>query len=517
VTLHNSKLVLDKLNFQVNNNKYYTMFYTKYRPKKFSEFLGSSLLVSSLQNAIFGKNFAHAYFLYGPRGVGKTTLARLLAKALNCTNPTKDKEPCQNCPNCIACENGSFIDLIEIDAASNRGIDDIRSLRDKVAFSPSTGKYKIYIIDEVHMLTTEAFNALLKTLEEPPAHAVFILCTTEEAKVPETIKSRCQKFELKRAGVLDIVSKLETILKSEKQQGIKIPELIEEDLKKIAKIAKGGFRDAETLLEQVVFGNENSKELLETQGDLIEEFVDSILIEKSLKSSLEILDSAYNKGIPVENFIDKVLEYLQKLLFGKAGSKVDDVDLSKMQKASLPDITLLIKEIINARNQTKYSYIPYLPLQVVITNFIGAPSAPSEKAVVFNPPNTPNKPNRPISIDFSIEKLYEAVRPLNHSVEALLKSCRILGFNENKDTLKIEAFYSFHKERLSSATNRKIVEDALDKIMGKPIAISVTLAPKKELPKEDLSDKNVESLEKGPKKQENIKEAWEVLDGNAPL
>ena len=224
------------------------MFYTKYRPQIFSQISKPNDVAEALANQIKSGKTGHAYLFVGPRGTGKTTAARILAKALNCENISKSGDPCDECKVCSSIKLGSFMDLIEIDAASNRGIDDIRELKDKIKLAPSSGGKKIYIVDEVHMLTTEAFNALLKTLEEPPAHAVFVLCTTEDHKIPETIKSRCQIFKFKRATTNQIVEKLKHICKKENVK------MKDEDLLKIANASAGGFRDAENLLQQIIEG-----------------------------------------------------------------------------------------------------------------------------------------------------------------------------------------------------------------------------------------------------------------------
>src|SRR5258707_3784867 len=190
--------------------------YRKYRPKEWAEVMGQDHIVTTLKNAIAADRVAHAYLFAGSRGTCKTTLARLLAKAVNCTNPEATKRPCNECDHCNAVNDNRFMDLIEIDAASNTSVDDVRDLRDKINFSPSQGKYKIYIIDEVHMLSTAAFNALLKTLEEPPPHAIFILATTEIHKIPATVLSRCQRHEFRLVPVGEITRRLEEICKSEK-------------------------------------------------------------------------------------------------------------------------------------------------------------------------------------------------------------------------------------------------------------------------------------------------------------
>src|SRR5512145_2032487 len=219
--------------------------YRKYRPKEWDEVVGQDHVVTSLKNAIAADRVAHAYLFAGSRGTGKTTLARLLAKAVNCTNPDPTKRPCNECDHCKAVNDNRFLDLIEIDAASNTSVDDVRDLRDKINFSPSQGKYKIYIIDEVHMLSTAAFNALLKTLEEPPPHAIFILATTEVHKIPATVLSRCQRHEFRRIPVADIVAHLKQMAADE---GIQVAP---EALTLIARQSTGAMRDAISLLDQL--------------------------------------------------------------------------------------------------------------------------------------------------------------------------------------------------------------------------------------------------------------------------
>src|SRR5256885_9098147 len=219
--------------------------YRRYRPQTFSAIVGQEHVTRTLRNAIAGGQVAHAYLLSGVRGTGKTSIARLIAKAVNCPN-TKDGEPCDRCETCVAIRDGRFLDLIEIDAASNRGIDEMRDLRDKVRFAPSMGQYKVYVIDEAHQLTTEAFNALLKTLEEPPPHAMFILATTEAQKIPATIVSRTQRFDLRRIPHKGVVAQLRKICE---QEGLAAEPAA---LEAIARHGQGSLRDAESMLDMVI-------------------------------------------------------------------------------------------------------------------------------------------------------------------------------------------------------------------------------------------------------------------------
>ena len=220
------------------------VLYRKYRPQKFGEVVGQEHVVTTLTNSIKGNNISHAYLFSGPRGSGKTTIARLFAKAINCENPTDGFEPCNKCSSCLEIMAGNSMDLVEIDAASHTGVDDIRQLIEGVKFAPVKSKYKIFIIDECHQLSKSAANALLKTLEEPPAHAIFLLATTESHKMIPTILSRCQKFDFKRLQISEIMEKLEFISKKE---GVKFEESA---LSLIALNSRGSFRDAESLLDQ---------------------------------------------------------------------------------------------------------------------------------------------------------------------------------------------------------------------------------------------------------------------------
>ena len=222
------------------------VLYRKYRAQNFDELIGQEHITKLLKNAVRKEQLSHAYLFVGSRGTGKTSTARILSKAVNCLDLKKDGNPCNKCEICVSITNGNFLDLIEIDAASNRGIDQIRELKERIEFAPSKGKYKIYIIDEVHMLTNEAFNALLKTLEEPPSHIIFILATTDVHKLPATILSRCQRYDFRLGTELEIEKVLKSVLKSEK---LKIED---EALKLVVRNARGSYRDALSLLDVIV-------------------------------------------------------------------------------------------------------------------------------------------------------------------------------------------------------------------------------------------------------------------------
>jgi DNA polymerase-3 subunit gamma/tau len=358
------------------------VIYRKYRPKAFCEIVGQEHIVQTITNAIKNDKISHAYLFYGPRGCGKTTIARLIAKSINCSERQKNSfEPCNKCVSCKEVTQGIAMDLIEIDAASNRGIDEIRKLKEGINIVPIKCKYKVYVIDEAHQLTKEASNALLKTLEEPPEHAIFILCTTEYNKILPTISSRCQKFEFKKLNLPEITKKLDSICKSE---GIKVEK---EALEVLAKASEGAIRDAESFLDKVISLEDkeiNKKETESLLGIISTEAVSkliSLIAENNDKEAISYINNIFQEGADIENFAKKITSYLRDLLIVKVNSDIftgnniftkEEQDNLKEQENlfSQEQIVNLIKIFLDAQNQIKWQEIQSLPLELAIIEAI---------------------------------------------------------------------------------------------------------------------------------------------------
>ena len=360
--------------------------YRKYRPKEWDEVVGQDHVVTTLKNAIAADRVAHAYLFAGSRGTGKTTLARLLAKSVNCLNPDPVKRPDNECENCKAVNENRFMDLIEIDAASNTSVDDVRDLRDKINFSPSQGQYKIYIIDEVHMLSTAAFNALLKTLEEPPPHAIFVLATTEIHKIPATVLSRCQRHEFRRVPVDEIVKHLKTIIKAEKIQAD------DDALIQIARQSAGGMRDAISLLDQLSStGDRITLALAQTVlGTATSQTVLNIIssvMDHDPAHGLETIHKALDAGADPRSLARQIVEYLRGLMLIQMGN-VNQVeataDVKKQMQSharsfSTSDVLRMMKAFNNAATDLRGGWQPSLSLELALAEVLDAPNEPAPR------------------------------------------------------------------------------------------------------------------------------------------
>lgn len=359
------------------------VLYRKYRPKSFSEIVGQEHIVKTLTNAVSREMISHAYLFSGPRGTGKTTTARLFAKALNCHNRKEGRaEPCNKCPSCLDIINGRSLDLIEIDAASHRGIDEIRELREGIKFSPTKEKYKVFILDEAHQLSKDAVNALLKTLEEPPPHAIFILATTEVHKMLPTIISRCQRFDFRKLKLPEIEQRMSYICKKE---GVKIDKAA---LELIALNSGGAVRDAESLLDQVLtFAyTANSEEIKAEKVRDILGIADNSLISQFLEyvqnnnpaEALKFLNQIMEKGFDPQEFVRALVRYLRRLLILEINPKDENpiiLGLTEEEKESFKKqakslggekIHKMIDLFLEAENKMRYSSIPQLPLELAI-------------------------------------------------------------------------------------------------------------------------------------------------------
>ena len=510
------------------------VFYRKWRPQTLSEVVGQQPVTQTLRHAVESGKIAHAYLFCGPRGTGKTSMARILAKAVNCPNKAGG-EPCNSCDMCRSVTEGRALDVIEIDAASNRGIDEIRSLREKTNYAPSLARYKVYIIDEVHMLTEAACNALLKTLEEPPPHVIFVLATTEAHKVLTTIVSRCQRFNFHRLRQTEIMDKLKLICKKE---GIRVePSALE----LIARAATGSLRDAENILQQMIAYYGNRIELGQIQAELgigrdsrVRELARCV-VSRDVAAGLKTVNSLNSDGVDLRQFNMGLVEYLRGLLLAKSGCgealDVTSEDLAEMNNLSTnAPMDYLLKAVksfsgIDFRSDS-YSALSLemALLDCVLSSQAGQeqPTMTPASEIVHAPEMTKtpegvgvdvpvaSAPDRvgtedasevltaagtseiagketPQDIDYVRGHWREFIKSLrgegsSGNLDAFLRSaCDPVGLED--DTLVLGFYYSFHMEKIEDAKYRHLVEKKLKEVFGRPYKVRCVLVDsKKEVP-----------------------------------
>lgn len=494
----------------------YTVLALKWRPQTFDDVIGQNHIITTLKSALEKKRLAHAYLFSGPRGVGKTSTARILAKSLNCKEgPTL--EPCQKCASCLEIAQGRSLDVIEIDGASNRGIDEIRTLRENVKFAPVQGKFKIYIIDEVHMLTTEAFNALLKTLEEPPEYVKFFFATTQPNKVIPTILSRCQRFDFRRVPVMDIITQLEKIVKAE---NIKVGK---EVLFAVASSSDGSLRDAESLLDQLVSFSQDSvslKDVISVLGlveqDVLFEVADKI-IQKNALGALEVLSRVINDGKDVSIFLPHLIEHFRNLMMAKvtkADSKLIDLPqeicerlLQQAQAFSMEEIFTIFNTLVNTQDVARRLDSQRIPLEIALVKLAhdkklsaSLTSVPIkrplseikprvEEVKKIQPMKAEDNQNDgsseafenivPVSVE-QIKDIWQIIidnlGKIKMSVATYLNEGNLIKVEDNILTISFPKNYSLHKESLEKKENKELIESLFSKMSNSVVRVKFILS-----------------------------------------
>jgi len=493
--------------------KSYIVLARKYRPQNFGEVVGQDHITTTLKNAVALNRIGHAYLFTGPRGVGKTSMARIFAKALNCKNgPTID--PCGKCQVCVEIEGSRSLDVFEIDGASNRGIDEIRALRENVKFAPALGKFKVYIIDEVHQITQDGFNALLKTLEEPPAHVKFIFATTSAHKVPATILSRCQRFDFRRIPTDVIAGALKDICKKEK---IKIDD---EALFVVAKCADGSLRDSQSILDQIASSTEDKiakEDVIRSLGFLEEERLLELmdaLAQKDARAALLNLDGVLKEGKDPVLFMEKLLEHTRNLLFISVSDKLAElVDATESYKKALAkqkefftkeDLFYFFSVITHTLQVMKRFEMKRIPLEMALVKLAQKAPLQDITQVLEQLKNSEKKNSPPLksekplaaemaddddaaeiaeiddldgrelklsSLDSVWEALLRALKAEKISVASYLAEGAPLNFERGVARVAFPEKLVFHRESLEVTENRQLIEKHLGALLDQPVRV----------------------------------------------
>ena len=449
--------------------------YRKYRPHNFDNLVGQDHIKTTLINAIKTNQLSHAYLLSGPRGTGKTSTARLLGKVLMCENLLDGFEPCNECQICSDINEGRLIDLIEIDAASNRGIDEVRDLKEKINFAPTRAKVKVYIVDEVHMMTKEAFNALLKTLEEPPSHAYFILATTEIHKIPETIISRCQRFDFKRITQKALMTRLSFIAQKE--------EIKAEDsaLEMISKYVNGGLRDAIGLLQQLIVDGElkadHVKDILGLSDITLLDLLFKSLMSKDIKEALNIIGELHAQGSDLKQFTEEFIQFLRVKMLESVFNNEEELTSSYIR----------IIEVFQDANFKLEASIPQLGLEIAVIKVINPQiKIQSEEIKVEAKPAKEQQPvreHRQIEEQFehgdlNLKNLKEAwPRILERIKTPALKNSLQTGkpVDFKNGTLTIEFATNFHRDKIMEHNNRVEAEEVIKELFENEVKIAAVV------------------------------------------
>jgi DNA polymerase-3 subunit gamma/tau len=485
--------------------------YTKYRPQYFRDLVGQRLIVETISREIAKDKISHAYLFSGPKGSGKTTMARLLAKAANCEKREAGEfEPCNECTSCREITDGRSLDVLELDAASHTGVADVAEIREAVRFAPHGSRKRVFIIDEVHMLSKGAFNALLKTLEEPPVSTIFVLATTEIPKVPDTIRSRCQEFHFKRAQGAELAAYLSKIAKHE---GIAISK---DAITTISELADGSFRDAVSILEQVsgASGEISAGSVRGLLGLADEEAVFAFLRALSLKKSqdaLEIISEQSSQGVDSGDFLRGTTLTLRHFLLFLSGAKDSGTGeerdffeaLSKVW--GLPLALNLLEKLLSAKELLRLTPVPTLPIEMVTVSWCSDEkrsnrSTDRKNGLVENVENADGDSNKRSdrtslsveqaqrsNVSIPVAKVFEKLDPKdwevilrtvkeeNHSLYAILREAIVLG--ETVDGIALAVRFRFHAELLGASRHQQLLAACVTKVLGRPVGVVVEVKP----------------------------------------